>query len=129
METTETKRKTRTITLTDARPVKIYEDEWSIVAQARDWNGEHESQANRIYSIRVREHADGRRIVHGSRQAGNGGIRVDERESYGGRLIPAINDGKPDESATIDAIHFVCELIDAEQLGAECIADLPAQEI
>lgn len=61
--------KTRTITLTDAPPVKIREDEWPVIAhgQYTDHDGEVEYQANRKWraDIRVRRHADCRMIVYG----------------------------------------------------------------
>ena len=122
----KTERKTRTITLTDARPVKIVEDEWPIIASAETWR-EHE--ASEKWSVRVREHDDGRRIVYGVRQSGGGGMPLGYRGAAGGSIVPA-RDGAPDDDATIAAIRAVAdEVIDDAQLGDECIADLPAREI
>lgn len=120
-------RKQRTITLTDARPVRIYEDEWPVVASA-DWHDGNEgieSRANRRRSIKVREHDDGRRIVYGVYST----VWQNERGAAGGSIVPA-RDGRPDDEATIKAIREVAdEVIDDVQLGDECIADLPAEEI
>lgn len=136
-----TERKTRTITLTDARPVKIYEDEWPIIAEARTHSGEIECQANEEWSIRVREHADGRRIVYAYRDRGPGGMALSYRGIRAGRLIPTrrSKDGHdpsyhnlalgPDEVATIKAIGEMGDAIDDNALADECIADLPAEEI
>lgn len=119
METTEAKeRKSRTITLTDRAPVKIWDDEWPIIAEASNHDGQVESQANRRKWIKVREHADGRRIVYGrySTQFQH------ERDAAGGALT--------DAAGTVAAIRAVAdEVIDDAQLGDECIADLPAEEI
>lgn len=61
--------KTRTITLTGRRPVKIVEDEWPQIADGteKDWDNTYEFQANRTWKadIRVRQHTDGRSIVYG----------------------------------------------------------------
>jgi len=134
-ETTETTRKTITITMSERRPLRIVDDEWPVIASARDWNGEHEFQANRIDTVRVREHADGRRIVTATHLAGGGGMRREEREIRAGFLVPASNedaaDGTkmPDEDETIRAIRRAAGVIGRDDLAAECIGDLPAEEI
>lgn len=56
--------KTRTITLTDRRPVTIREDEWPLIAIGFEPYGVGERLANR-HTIRVRQHADGRTLVYG----------------------------------------------------------------
>lgn len=131
-------RKTRIITLTDARPVKIYEDEWPVVAKAsRHDGGQVESQANKRWTVVVREHDDGRRIVYGKFSTSwQGG-----RDAAGGAMIPALRNTNyqspdcgraigPDNDATIKTIRMVAdEVIDDTQLGDECIADLPPEEI
>lgn len=136
METSTSQiRKQRTITLTDARPVKIYEDDWDVIAQASSHNGEHESQANYLWSIRVREHADGRRLVYGVLRSGNGGVAIGWRGWAGGRLIPPTaqkaQDGThmPDDEATIAAIKECAAGVGDDGMGDAVIADLPAQEI
>lgn len=103
--------------------------DWPAVASARDWNGEHECPANRIDTVRVREHADGRRIVTGTHLAGNGEMYRGERGILAGDLIPALEGGGPDADATGRAIRRVAGAIGRDDLGAECIGDLPAEEI
>lgn len=123
-------KKTRIITLTDARPVKIVEADWPVVAVAKTFGDGHiEVQANWTKAIRVREHSDGRRIVYGTHDRGPGGMHMGFRGAAGGSIVPPIG-GKPDDEATIRAIRSVAdEVIDDVQLGDECIADLPAEEI
>jgi len=60
---------TRTITLSDRRPVKIDDGQWPVIAHGSySWHdGEVEVQANRrtALDMRVRLHEDGRAIVYG----------------------------------------------------------------
>jgi len=127
---TTTTPKTRTITLTDRAPVRILDDDWGVIASAKDWDGQHEAQANRTWAIRVREHVtDGRVIVHGAYTS----AWQNERDSKAGELL----EGREPTSASsgnnadvVAAIRRVCESIGgAESLAAACIADLPAQTI
>ena len=59
---------TRTITLSNRQPVKIDEDNWPVIADAKDYvhDGQVECQANRksTWWIKVRQHKDGRAIVY-----------------------------------------------------------------
>lgn len=61
-----------TISMTNTAPVRIDPELWPIVAEgsSRAWEGEHDFQANRKWSVRieVRQHADGRRILAGRYQ-------------------------------------------------------------
>lgn len=130
--TTATESKTRTITLTDRAPVKIREQDWPEIASAKDWDNEHEFQANRRWNLRVRQnHQDGRTIVYGTYSSQYQG----ERGAAAGEIL------SPPEGAKIKAddwliwdeipaaIKRVARLCGCEQIGDECIADLPAQEI
>lgn len=139
--TTTTKQKI-TIAMSERRPLKIDPEMWSIVAEAMRHDGQVEYQANNEWAIRVREHADGRRIVYGYHQAGGSGQHAGFRERRAGFLIDAVqrdamregSDGKPtsmypDEDETIRAIRRVGGVIDDDALAVECIADLPAEEI
>lgn len=113
--------KQRTITLTDRAPVKIDEEAWPLIASAEWHDGQVRCQANHEYTIRVREHADGRRIVYGiydtTWQGGQG-----RRAGY---LLP-----DADMAATVRAIEEVSERIgDAHGVADACIADLPAEEL
>ena len=112
--------KTRTITLTDAQPVKIIEHQWPEIAHG-NWgdNPAIPSQSNRGADIRVRQHADGRAIVYGtrwSRWQGEGG-------RAGGEMLDAGAD-------IVAAIRRVAEDVGISEVAVrECIADLPAVEI
>src|SRR5271168_80256 len=76
---TTTMTTTITITMSERRPLKIEPELWPVIAEA-DWhNGQYECQANTIRRIRVRQHVDGRRIVYGWQQAGDGGQHAGTR--------------------------------------------------
>ena len=119
------------ITMSERRPLTIVKADWPIVARA-DWHdgGQLECQANNERHIRVREHRDGRRLVYGYQCAGNGGQYAGTRNPEGGFLVvpldPAVT---PDEDATVRAIRRVGGIIGDDGLAAECIADLPAEEV
>lgn len=120
-----------TIAMSERRPLKIDPGQWPLIASATWYDSEHKSQANRDRAIRVREHADGRRIVYGSYSSAFRG----ERGSDAGYLVDptgeVAEDGTkmPDEAETIRAIRRVAGVIGDDSLGAECIADLPAEEV
>ena len=130
------------ITMSERRPLLIVKAEWPIIAKA-DWHdGQIECQANTVRKIRVRQHADGRRIVYGLQEAGNGGQYAGTRNPEGGFLvqpIPSISawsgpieittPASPDEENTIRAIRRVAGIIGDAELGDECIADLPAEDL
>lgn len=118
---TKTDRKRRTISLTGRAPVEIFVDDWPIIAQADWYSGEHECQANEEAFVKVREHADGRRIVYGKRDSGPGGMRIGYRGARAGELLALGGD-------TPAAIIRVAADIKPE-LGQECIEDLPAESI
>jgi len=66
-DTETTAPKYRTITLSDRAPVKIVEADWPEIASGKSWGSQRESQANRRWSLRVRQHkSDGRTIVYGT---------------------------------------------------------------
>lgn len=138
-----------TITLTDARPVTITKDLWPIIAESswKDWDNTYESQANRTWSawLKVRQHADGRTIVYGG-YSHTTQFQNESGESYrdGERVDPSAEDYPESERAAnywlgeeiIGAIKRVGETLQGRSgsehfadLIAECIADLPAEEI
>jgi hypothetical protein len=113
------------ITMSECRPLTIEPALWPVIARA-DWhNGEHKFQANDIRKIRVRQHADGRRIVYGLQEAGNGGQHHGTRNPEGGFLLLA----EADENELIRAIRRVGGIIGDDDLAQKCIADLPAEDI
>ncbi len=140
---TTTEKKTITITMSETAPVKIDVAQWPKIASASRHDGKVEVQANTEWYIAVREHRDGRRLVYGWQQAGNGGRAAGYRGRNAGYLIAPRdgetmrqpgNDGPlvstyPDDDATIRAIRRVAGVIEDDELGAECIGDLPAQEL
>jgi hypothetical protein len=120
--------KTIKITLSERRPVTIALQDWPTIATAEAHDGKVFSQANTEWAIQVVEHADGRRIVYGWRQAGTGGQYAGWRGADGGYIVEAV-DGKPDEAETVRAIRRVGGVIGRDDLAAECIGDLPAEAI
>ena len=118
--------KTLTITLSDSRPVKINDEEWPAIAVVSDWSGgQIECQANTQWVLRVRRHADGRTIVYGWQDAGPGGQYVGTRNPRAGYLLTA----EATEDEVIRAIRRVAGAINRDELGSDCIADLPAETI
>ncbi len=125
---TTTEKKTLTITMSERRPLKIDIAAWPRIASA-DWHdGAVECQANTVRKIKVRQHADGRRIVYGFQEAGLGGQYAGTRNPSGGFLVEATG-GAPDEAETVRAIRRVGGIINDDALADECIADLPAEEV
>jgi hypothetical protein len=130
MTTTEAKK--IKVPMSERRPLSIVVDEWPIIACADWYSGQHECQANYTRMLIVREHADGRRVVYGDYERGPGGAPIGFRGSEGGFLVP----GKvgypvptPDDDETVRAIRRVAGIIGDEQLGDECIRDLPSEDI
>lgn len=126
-----------TITLTGRKPVKVKKADWPIIAQgaANHYDGQYDFQANRTsdFKLRVRQHEDGRAIVYGvydydTRFQGEDGCRL-----RGGEIIDA-------DADVATAIRRVAEEfaerigsdyfgLDAIEVGNQCIADLPAEEL
>jgi hypothetical protein len=100
------------------------------VASADAWDNKYRSQANHTWEIAVREHADGRRLVYCEHDSGPGGTHIGFRPIRGGYLLDQPDLG-PEAMAesTIRAIRRCAGLIDRQDLGAECIADLPAETL
>jgi hypothetical protein len=115
--------------MTDRRPLRLSSAAaWPLIARADRHDGKVECQANHVWAIRVREHADGRRVVYGWLRAGNGGVYAGWRGAEGGYLLEAI-DHAPDEAGTVEAIRVIGELLDDPGLADECIGDLPPEDI
>lgn len=116
------------IVMSESRPLSLLAAEWPTIASAGRHDGTIACQANREWAIRVREHADGRRIVYGWLDEGPGGMPSGWRARRGGFLVSSV-DGAPDESATVRAIRRVGGIIDDDDMAAECIASLPAEHV
>jgi hypothetical protein len=119
----ETKTKTRTITLSNRRPVKIVESDWPVIAKG-SWcdTPALPVQANRSALVRVRQHADGRSIVYGTYDTE---LRGDSGDS--GRKSGLLLDAGADIAAAIYKV--VADLGVTATMAAECVADLPAEEL
>jgi hypothetical protein len=112
------------ITMSERRPLSISPEEWPLIARADRHDGKVESQANHRWSIRVRQHADGRRLVYGYLREGNGGVPAGWRGADGGFLVAA-----GDEDGTVRAIRRIAGIIDDDKMADECIADLPEETL
>jgi hypothetical protein len=115
-ETTEVKK--LRITLTDRPPVLIVVDDWPVIAKASNFSGQYESQADRKWRIKVRQHRDGRAIVYGAAESQWAG----ETERRAGELL--------EPGADIPAaIKRVAADSECEHLAQACIANLPDEEL
>lgn len=123
----------RTITLTGAPAVRINEDNWPLIANAadREHDGKIECQANRRskWFIGARQHSDGRAIVYATYTCERGLSAAE------GCLLPPVG-----MQEIADTIRDVCQAIATaehsaedshrwQSLAAECIADLPAEDL
>lgn len=89
-----------TITLSEQRPIRISKSDWPHISGS-------------LRRIRVRGHADGRRIVYGRGLIlVNGGWRA----VAGGFIVEPV-DGRPNEAETVRAIRRVAGIIGAVGLG------------
>lgn len=149
--TTETKieaPKKLTITLTDRPPVRITEDEWPIIASAQwsDHDGQVECQANRRWSgwLKVRQHDDGRTIAYGRYSYSTQWQGEHGSDHRAGHMVTPSTGEYPIASHgsywtgqdVVLAIQEVGARLAARSshdcwtdLIAECIADLPADEL
>ena len=108
-----------TVILTGRRPVRVRKDAWPVVAYAEDHDGQVRSQADRVWRLVVRQHADGRALVYGVFQSS----WANEHDRRGGVLVPAGGDVPA-------AIHQVADDLGlGERLAEEAIADLPAEDL
>lgn len=127
--------RTRTITLTNRRPVRITDHNWPILAKAEDDSyhgddyGRHQ-QALALaecdtYRLIVRQHADGRTLVYGILDAAIGAWHAPAAgESWrGGELL----DTGADLAMAIRRVGESGNLPDS--LIRECIASLPAEDL
>jgi len=120
--------KSITITMSETAPIKIDPAKWPKIASAGRADGDvdyaYSEAPFAMWYIAVREHEDGRRIVYGwKRRAKLAGFLL------GSFNTPLDNASNVTDEATIRAIRRVAGVIGDEDLGAECIGDLPAQEI
>jgi len=121
----------RTITLTDRAPVRIDEGAWPQIAHAvgdsydsGDYSRYQQASAQGEldeYSLRVRQHADGRAIVYGVLDAAT--AWTGSEDWRGGEVL----DADADIATAIRRVGEMGGLPDS--VIRDCIADLPAEEI
>jgi hypothetical protein len=135
-----------TITLTDARPVKIKKEDWPLIATG-DQNDDDSNQPgnppNREWkrTIRVRQHSDKRTLVYGvydydtafqgeSGAAARRGVMLtdaSEEDTIAAIRRVAAELREAEDEAAIDERHKEAQRWHAA--AQECIADLPATEL
>lgn len=111
-----------TITLTDRRPVTVDTDVWPIVAKAKDWDNQHEFQANRTWALTVRQcqkDGDDRCVVYGAYDTN----WQNESGRRGGEIVDSLDDVPAAVKRVAEYLGF------EERLADECIADLPVDEL
>lgn len=111
-----------TISLTNHRPVTIDRDVWPVIASAKDHDNQYDFQANRKWSLTVRQcqtDGDDRCIVYGIFTS----YFQNESDRRGGVIVDSIDDVPA-------AVKQVAAYLDFDvRLADECIADLPAIEM
>lgn len=123
--TTTTARKLIIISLSDRSPVKVDPAEWTVISSDSEHDGEVQCQANHEWWIKVRRHADGRTIVYGALESGNGGTHAGWRGSHAGYLLAA----DAHEEDVVRAIRRVAGVIEDAKMSANVIAGLPAEAL
>lgn len=132
-----------TIALTGRPPVKIQAASWPIIAKAADhlYDGQYDFQSFRHTRARlcVRRHADGRAIVYGTYTYGSDFPNERNGAARRGRLVAAGDDIPAAVLSVADEMDEArrnCGVLDHFRepapfrgLAAECIADLPAEEL
>jgi hypothetical protein len=123
--------KKRTITLSGRRPVTISDDAWELIAEAeedsyssRDFSRYRQAKAQGEldeWTLRVRQHADGRAVVYGILSAAT--AWTGSKDWRGGELVPPGGD----LAAAIERVGrdggFPPSVIRA------CVANLPAEDL
>lgn len=117
------------INLSESRPVIVESTDWPVVAKANWFSGQHECQANEVAGIKVRQHADGRAIVYGSRDRGPGGMPISYNGTNAGYRVSATGVTVPDYTGIERAIRRVAGVLDLNHLGQECVEDLDPEEV
>jgi len=88
-------RKRIQIVLTARPPVRVYDDEWPVIAtgEAEDYDGQYRQQATRTRAavIRVRQHQDGRVLVYGTYDFSTQWQGERDLRCNAGELLPADN--------------------------------------
>lgn len=133
---TQTETKSRTITMTGRRPVKIQDAAWPSIAVGsyHDHDNQYEFQANRTWRcwIRVRQHSDGRCLVYGSYEYSTAFQNERDITTKAGRLLGAGDDPADGVAQVADDL---IKALDGEyadhirEAARDCTADLPAEAL
>jgi hypothetical protein len=118
--------KRKKIILSDRSPVAINPKEWPVIVEVWDHDGTFLTDAHTIYSIAIRQHSDGRRIVYGSRKVGPGGQTPDFRPINWGKILQS---SESLTHYTLVCIGDCAEAIRCPALGQSAIQSLPAEEL
>ncbi len=111
------------VKMSDRRPVSVDTDEWLLEASARSWHpAAMECQANIIWTLVVRVHADGRALVYGHQRAGDGGVPAGWAGQAAGYLLD------PGESVP-DTLRQVAGEVGCPGLAQVAIADLRPEKL
>jgi len=131
----------RTITISNRQPVTIEEDNWPVIASASDEDhdgGQVRSQANRVskWSCTVRQHEDGRAIVYSVYSYTTNWQNARGYSAKAGRLLPVGASYEDISRAITNVCHEIAErehngddALRWKAIEADCIADLPAEEL
>ncbi len=130
----------RTITISNRQPVTIEEDNWPIIAVAKDedHDGQVRCQANRVsnWACYVRQHDDGRTIVYAVYSYTTNWQNARCLSAKAGRLLPSNADWKDIANAIVNVCYEISEREHDDDdskrwkaIEADCIADLPAEEL
>jgi hypothetical protein len=123
-----------TIRLTGRAPMRIVETDWPIIGHGEylDYEGEFVSQSNRTtrINIRVRQHADGRVIVHGDYEYDTRWVKERDRVCYAGELVEPGGDIVEAVRRVGGELAMLSGNADAVRDAViECINDLPPQDL
>jgi hypothetical protein len=120
-------RQTRVIELTNRRPVKIFEDEWPVIASGVITDPVPVIiglNYIRLQSLYVRQNADGRALVYYT--IDNATERT--RQRSGGTLMPS--GGNLEETIrTVGIDSMAGAALNHDLLAAQCFAKLPAEDL
>jgi hypothetical protein len=114
-----------TIKMSETAPVRIDTRDWPLIAQIDAHDGALKCQAATEWTMCVREHADGRRLVYGWQEAGNGGQYAGFEPTLAGFLVDALG-AHCAERETVRAIRRVAGILKRDSLARDCIIALPA---
>ncbi len=125
-----------TIRLTDARPVRVSNANWPLIASAKgdSWTEQDPARHQQAlqcgeldkYSIGVRQHADGRTIIYGFV---SGSPLTGTKDAYAGFRYGLVGESVPDATSTasIRRVAGVCGI--PSSVADECIADLEPEDL